>query len=93
MNGMEVLEIKEETKWTSKKELMSNLQISSDTIEQIINDLISRTDAATQIHIKKGGYHNSEVFYVCDYNYNWFRYIVKLNDKEQLEITYNMNTK
>lgn len=43
MNGMEVLEIKEkveskpanveEANWTSKKELMSNLQISSDTIE------------------------------------------------------------
>ena len=30
------------------------------------------------------------VYYVCDYNYNWFRYIVKLNDKEQLEITYNI---
>ena len=33
------------------------------------------------------------VYYVCDYNYSWFRYIVKLNDKEQLEITYNMKTK
>ena len=33
------------------------------------------------------------VYYVGDYNYNWFRYIVKLNDKEQLEITYNMKTK
>ena len=33
------------------------------------------------------------VYYVCDYNYNWIRYIVKLNDKEQLEITYNMKTK
>ena len=63
MNGMEVLEIKEETKWTSKKELMSNLQISSDTIEQIINDLSCRRPADTQNHIKKGGYHNSEVFY------------------------------
>lgn len=64
MNGMEVLEVKEETKWTSKKELMSNLQISSDTIEQIINDLSCRRPADTQSHIKKGGYHNSEVFYV-----------------------------
>ena len=64
MNGMEVLEIKKETKdWTSKKELMSNLQISSDTIEQIINDLSCRRPADTQNHIKKGGYHNSEVFY------------------------------
>ena len=33
------------------------------------------------------------VYYVCDYNYKWFRYIVKLNDKEQLEITYNIKTK
>ena len=64
MNGMEILEIKEETKdWISKKELMSNLQISSDTIEQIINDLISKVNLATQSHIKKGGYHNLEVFY------------------------------
>ena len=64
MNGMEVLEIKKEAKdWISKKELMSNLQISSDTIEQIINDLSCRRPADTQNHIKKGGYHNSEVFY------------------------------
>ena len=33
------------------------------------------------------------VYYVGDYNYNWFRYIVKLNDKEQLEITYNIRAK
>ena len=33
------------------------------------------------------------VYYVCDYNYSWFRYIVKLNDKEQLEITYNVRAK
>ena len=33
------------------------------------------------------------VYYVGDYNHTWFRYIVKLNDKEQLEITYNMKTK
>ena len=52
-----------ETKWTSKKELMNNLQISSDTIEQIINDLISRWPAAIQSHIKKGGYHNLETYY------------------------------
>ena len=49
--------------WTSKKEIISNLQISSDTIEQIINDLSCRRPADTQNHIKKGGYHNSEVFY------------------------------
>ena len=33
------------------------------------------------------------VYYVGDYNYSWFRYIVKLNDEKQLEITYNMKTK
>ena len=33
------------------------------------------------------------IYYVCDYNISWFRYIVKLNDKEQLEITYNMKAK
>ena len=64
MNGTEVLEIKKvEKDWVSKKELMSNLQISSDTIEQIINDLSCRRPADTKNHIKKGGYHNSENFY------------------------------
>ena len=53
----------EDGDWISKKELMSNLQISSDTIEQIINDLNSRRPADTQNHIKKGGYHNSETYY------------------------------
>ena len=53
----------ENNNWTSKKELMNNLQISSDTIEQIISDLSCRRPADTQNHIKKGGYHNSEVFY------------------------------
>ena len=42
---------------------MNNLQISSDTIEQIISDFSCRRPADTQNHIKKGGYHNSEVFY------------------------------
>ena len=55
--------MKNQANWTSKKEIMSNLQISSDTIEQIINDLTCRRPADTQNHIKKGGYHNSEVFY------------------------------
>ena len=55
--------MKNQANWTSKKEIMSNLQISSDTIEQIINDLSCRRPADTQNHIKKGGYHNSEVFY------------------------------
>ena len=54
---------KAEQNWTSKKELMNNLQISSDTIEQIINDLNCDSTVLIQSHIKKGGYHNSEVFY------------------------------
>ena len=55
--------MKNQANWTSKKEIMSNLQISSDTIEQIINDLSCRRPADIQYHIKKGGYHNTEVFY------------------------------
>ena len=46
----------ENNNWTSKKELMNNLQISSDTIEQILSDLSCRRPADTQSHIKKGGY-------------------------------------
>ena len=60
---MKELVKKEATTWTSKKELMNNLQIIPDTIEQIISDLTCRRPADTQNHIKKGGYHNSEVFY------------------------------
>lgn len=56
-------QVENNNNWTSKKELMNNLQISSDTIEQIISDLSCRRPADTQNHIKKGGYHNSEVFY------------------------------
>lgn len=63
MNGMEVLEIKEEKNWTSKKELMEICKCSNDSLERVIADLTCRNDAATQNHIKKGGYHNSEVFY------------------------------
>lgn len=55
--------MKNQANLVSKKELMSNLQISSDTIEQIINDLSCRRPADTKNHIKKGGYHNSEIFY------------------------------
>ena len=53
----------ENNNWTSKKELMNNLQISSDTLEQIINDLNCRWPAAIQNHMKKGGYHNLETYY------------------------------
>ena len=55
----------ENNNWTSKKELMNNLQISPDTIEQIISDLSCRRPADTQNHIKKGGYHNSEEIPIC----------------------------
>ena len=60
---LELVKKENNNNWTSKKELMNNLQISSDTIEQIISDLSCRRPAYTQIHIKKGGYHNSEVIY------------------------------
>ena len=64
MNGMEVLEIKKEEKdWTSKKELMEICKCSDDSLERVIAYLSSRTGADTQNHIKKGGYHNSEIFY------------------------------
>ena len=77
MNGMEVLEIKEvqkgennmndlvkeETKWTSKKELAEICKVDVRTITNIIESLSKETDFPTQNHIKNGGYHNSEVFY------------------------------
>lgn len=53
MNGMEVLEIKKEKKWTSKKELMEICKCSNDSLERVIADLSCRTDAATQNHINK----------------------------------------
>ena len=49
--------------WMSKKELMDFCKCSKTTLEQIISKLSSQTGLATQSHIKKGGYHNSEVFY------------------------------
>ena len=64
MNGMEVLEIKKEEKdWTSKKELMEICKCSDKTLEQIISGFNIETGFDTQNHIKKGGYHNSEIFY------------------------------
>ena len=59
-------QVVEEKKWTSKKELMDILQCSSDTLERIIGDLISRNDAAIENHMKKGGYNNLQVFYDDD---------------------------
>ena len=55
--------IKSDGDWMSKKELMDFCKCSKTTLEQIINNLSCQIDLATQSHIKKGGYHNSEVFY------------------------------
>lgn len=60
---MKELVKKEESNWMSKQELMEICKCGKTTIEQIINDLSCTIDRATQNHIKKGGYHNSEVFY------------------------------
>lgn len=67
MNELDLLNTNEtkkaEQNWTSKKELMDICKCGKTTLEQIINDLSCTTGRATQNHIKKGGYHNSEVFY------------------------------
>ena len=67
MKDLKLLNTKEPAKaeqnWISKKELMNICKCSKTTLEQIINDLSCQTGLATQNHIKKGGYHNSEVFY------------------------------
>ena len=67
MNELDLLNTKEPVKaeqnWISKKELMNICKCSDKTLEQIIADLSIETDFDTQNHIKKGGYHNSEVFY------------------------------
>ena len=55
--------VKNEADWMSKKELMEFCKCSARVLEQIVADLSSETGFATQSHIKKGGYHNSEVFY------------------------------
>ena len=52
-----------ETNWMSKKELMDFCKCSNDSLERVIAYLSCRRPADTQNHIKKGGYHNSEVFY------------------------------
>ena len=54
---------KAEQNWISKKELMNICKCSDDSLERAITDLSIRIGADTQTHIKKGGYHNSEVFY------------------------------
>ena len=60
---MESLIEKEENNWTSKKELAEICKCSTRVLEQIVADLSCESSFASQNHIKKGGYHNSEVFY------------------------------
>lgn len=50
-------------KWMGKKELMRELSVSADSLEKIINNLSNRWPAVTQSHIKRSGYHNTEIFY------------------------------
>lgn len=63
---MEELTTIENKNWTSKKELAEICNCSADTLERIIADLTNRSSAVAQNHMKKGGYHNSMVFYDDD---------------------------
>lgn len=49
--------------WTSKTELMTDLDLSSDTIDQIIYDFGIRWPAEIRNGTKKGGFHNLETYY------------------------------
>ena len=51
---MESLIEKEESNWTSKKELAEICKCSTRVFEQIVADLSCEIDFASQIHIKKG---------------------------------------
>ena len=51
---MESLIEKEESNWTSKKELAEICKCSTRVLEQIVADLTCEIDFASQIHIKKG---------------------------------------
>lgn len=51
------------TKWYSKKELMEICKCSKKSFERVISDLNKDSTVLIQSHIKKGGYHNLEVFY------------------------------
>ena len=57
---MESLIEKEESNWTSKKELAEICKCSTRVLEQIVADLSCEIDFASQIHIKKG---------ICKINY------------------------
>lgn len=51
---MESLIEKEESNWTSKKELAEICKCSTRVLEQIVADLSCEIGFASQIHIKKG---------------------------------------
>ena len=51
---MESLIEKEESNWTSKKELAEICKCSTRVLEQIVADLSCEIDFESQIHIKKG---------------------------------------
>lgn len=53
----------ENSNWLSKKELAEICKCDVRTITNIVESLNKETTFLTQNHIKKGGYHNSEVFY------------------------------
>ena len=65
MNDLEIVkaDVKNEADWMSKKELMDFCKCSDKTLEQIISNLNIETGFDIQTHIKKGGYHNLEIFY------------------------------
>ena len=63
MNDLIKADIKNGADWMSKQELMDFCKCSDKTLEQIISKLSIEVNFDTQNHIKKGGYHNSEVFY------------------------------
>ena len=62
---MESLIEKEESNWTSKKELAEIFKCSTRVLEQIVADLSCEIDFASQIHIKKG---RCKINYMYGYN-------------------------
>lgn len=56
-------QVVDDKKWTSKKELAEICNCDVRTITNIIEDLTKEGTFLTHEHIKKGGYHNSEIFY------------------------------
>lgn len=62
---MESLIEKEESNWTSKKELAEICKCSTRVLEQIVADLSCEIDFASQIHIKKG---RCKINYMYGYN-------------------------